>query len=91
MFDGIENITDTNNIMEEFEDHITQFTENDNESNMLYCPTEINVDEFEQLFGLKINDNVVCVCVSMMPIIMYIAKEMDWTVVDWKIIPINIK
>ena len=91
MFDGIENITDTNEIMEEFADHTHQFSECDIYSKSLYSPTDVNFDDFEQLFGLRVNDNIVCVCEIMLPILMFIAKEMDWVNADWRIVPLNMK
>lgn len=90
MFQNIDNMDDTNEIMEEFMDHIAQFNQSSNDDKQLYNPTDIEVDDFEQLFGLKINDNIVCACILMIPLLIFVSHELDWVKTDWKIIPLSI-
>lgn len=89
MFTGLDKYEDTNDMMEEFIDHLTQFKESDDDEKRLYNMNEIQKENFEQLFSLRINENIVCVCGILFPILNYIATEIDWINVDWKIIPID--
>jgi hypothetical protein len=89
MFNGINEYEGTNEIMEEFMDCLQEFKESDENIKRLLNISEIHIEEYERLYGLRINENIVCVCEIVFPIINYISKEIDWANVDWKIIPIN--
>jgi hypothetical protein len=82
---------ETNEIMEELAEHANQYKTYPQECRKIYSPTEINFDDFEQLFGLMINDNIICVCEIMMPLLQYITEEIDWVNVKWQIIPIKVE
>lgn len=89
MFHGIDIFEDTNDMMEEFYEHINDYKESDDDNKQLFSPDEITVDDFEQLFGLTVNDNIICICSLMIPILEYIVKEIDWVKINWKIIPLK--
>ena len=90
MFHSIKTDDETNDTMDEFMEHLKQFYESDNFTKQLMNVEEVDVDSYEQLFGLKINNKIVCVCEILYPILDYIAKNVDWVKVNWKIID-NIK
>lgn len=89
MFDNVKTDDDTNDIMEEFYEHINQFKESDENIRRIYAYDEINVEDFEQLFVLKVDDKIICACELLFPLLDYIAKEIDWVQCKWKIIPIK--
>ena len=89
MFSGIDDYSGTNGIMEEFTDCLAEFRNCDDVNKKLLNVSEIHVEEYEELYGLKINENIVCACEIIFPLINYIAKEVDWVNVDWSIILID--
>lgn len=89
LFQNIENDGDTNDIMEEFYEHMNDFKKSLEYDKKLYTQESINVDEFDTLFGLEINGRIVCVCKILFPILMYIVSDIRWTEVNWKIIPLK--
>jgi hypothetical protein len=90
MFHSIQTEEETNDTMDEFMEHMKQFYESDDRSKQLINAEDIDVDSYEQLFGLKINNQIVCVCEILYPILDYVAKNVDWVKINWKIID-NIK
>jgi predicted GNAT family N-acyltransferase len=90
MFSGINTIDVTNDIMEEFYEHLTEYKECDDDDKRLYAYDEIDADDFEQLFGLKVDGNLICVCRILIPIIEHIAKEIDLVQTNWQIVPLKI-
>lgn len=90
MFHGVETLDDTNDMMEEFFEHITQSKECTPMERELFSCDEIKIHEFEQLFELKINDTPICACSVLLPLLEYIAKSIDWVKTDWKIVPLKI-
>lgn len=86
LFDALEMYDDCNEIMDTFFEHIQEFKESDESDKKIYSVQEVIVENFEQLYGLKINDDIVCVCGLLIPILDYVARKIDWTKVDWKII-----
>ena len=91
MFENIEKMDDTNDMMEEFFEHINELKENDIEDRRLRPYDDIDIETTERLFGLKINNKIVCVCKLMIPIMEYIAKDIDWVKTDWQIVPLIMK
>jgi len=91
MFSGLDSICDTNAIMEELLEHIEQYKNSPPECYRLFGFDEIDINDYEQLFGIIIDDNMLCVCELMIPLLKYIAQNIDWNNTDWKIIPIAIK
>lgn len=91
MFHNIDTIDDTNDMMEEFYEHLTDYKQCDEEYKQIFSPQEAPIDNFEQLFGLKINGKMFCVCALMIPILEYIAKDIDWVKTNWNIIPIKME
>lgn len=89
MFHGLNTLEDTNDMMEEFYEHMYDYKESDDDGKQLFTLDEVVVDDFEQLFGLKVNDNIICVCGLIIPILEYIVKEIDWVETNWKIIPLK--
>lgn len=90
LFHQIDKYEDTNEMMEEFAEHISIFNSSDEIEKKMYNLSEIHTEDFEKLYGLKINENIVCVCEILIPLLDYIAKEVDWIQTDWKIISINL-
>ena len=72
--------------MEELMDHISLFNESDEETRELHDSHSVIVDEFDYLYGLKINNKIVCVCQILFPVLDYIAKRVDWIGTPWKIV-----
>jgi hypothetical protein len=89
MFTGINEYEETNEIMEEFMDHLMEYKENDENIKKLMNINEINIEDYEKLYGLQIDENIICVCEIFFPIIIYIAKNIDWKNINWKIILMN--
>ena len=87
MFDGIKEYEDTNNIMEEFMAHIDEFKTSDENTKKIYGIKEINIENFDQLYGLMIDDDVICVCEILIPLIKHIADNLNFVEVNWKIKP----
>ena len=90
MFHDIDEIDGTNDLLEEFYEHLGQFKESEEEDKKLFSPNDINPDSFEQLFGLSVNGKVICVCCLLIPLLDYIVKEIDIVKTQWKIIPLKI-
>lgn len=86
MFHSIKTDDETNDTMDEFMEHIKQFYESDDYSKQLISIDDIDVDSYEQLFGLKIDNQIICVCEILYPILDYIAKNVDWVKVNWVIV-----
>jgi hypothetical protein len=91
MFDGIEEMCDTNEIMEELLEHIEQYKKSPPECYQLFGVDEVDIEGYEQLFGITIDGKMICVCEIMIPLLQYIALNMDWENVDWKIVPLAIE
>ena len=89
MFTGVDTLDGTNDMMEEFYEHLTEFKESGEDDKRLYAYEDIDADDFEQLYGLGVNGNLICVCRILIPIIEYISKEVDWVQVKWQIIPLK--
>ena len=89
LFHGIEMDDNTNEIMEEFFEHINQFKEATEYDKKIFAPDEIIVDEYEQLFELRIDGCCICYCAIIIPLMDYVAREIDWVKTNWKIIPIK--
>ena len=91
MFSGIETDDNTNDMMEEFFDHMAQFKEASEYDKKIFAPDEIIIDEYDQLFELRIDGFCVCYCAIMIPLIDYIAREIDWVKTNWKIVPVKME
>ncbi len=89
LFHGIETDDQTNDIMNEFMMHITEYKESDEDGRTMYRYNEIDRDDYEQLYGLIVRGELICVCGLLIPILDYIAKEIDWVQEKWKIISIQ--
>jgi hypothetical protein len=89
LFSDIEYYEDSNDIIDEFLLHIDEFKSSSDLDRKLYSIQEINTEDFDQLFGLRVNDNIICCCVLLIPILQYIAKDVDWKHVEWKIVSLN--
>lgn len=85
MFQDIDEYEDTNEILEEFYDHVTECNEVPESCKKLYSPEEINLEQFEQIYGLFINGECICLCEILFPILQYLSEECDWATIDWKI------
>ena len=61
----------------------------------IYEPNKINdylnKDEYDELYGLSLNNQIIKVCPSLFGIITYIAHQIDWKNEDiiWAIIPLK--
>jgi hypothetical protein len=86
LFSNIGTYEDTNDMMEELFDHVSMFNESDEETKKLYNLSSIILDEYDHLYGLKIDEKIICVCELLFPILVYVVREIDWTQVPWKII-----
>jgi len=91
MFHGIETDENTNDMMEEFFEHITQFKEANEYEKQMLAPDNVVIDDYEQLFELRVDSGSVCFCSVMFPLLDYVAREIDWVQCDWKIIPIKLE
>lgn len=89
MFFGINEIHETNDILEEFYEHLAEYKRCDEDDKKLHAIDRVELDDYEQLFGLQVNGQIICVCGILIPIIEYIVKEIDWTQGLWQIIPLK--
>jgi hypothetical protein len=86
MFHSIQTNDETNDAMEDFMIHLKQFNESDEYTKKLLNVNDIEIESYDQIFGLKINNTIICVCEILFPILDYIAKNIDWVKIDWKIV-----
>ena len=91
MFCGIDTLDGSNDIMEEFYEHLDDYKNSADDDKQIFAPNEILFDDFEKLFGLKINENIICVCSLMFPLLNYIAEHVDWTHTKWMIVPLKME
>lgn len=86
LFNKIENYEDTNDIMEEFYEHLNMFKTSDENMKKIYSPQEFPFETIEELYGLKIEDNIVCICQLLIPLLNYVVENIDWKKEDWIIV-----
>ncbi|AYV78816.1 MAG: hypothetical protein Edafosvirus36_6 [Edafosvirus sp.] len=82
--------TSTNRGLELMYEEISKYKENMNNQTMikLYDPEEIEIDKIDSLIGLMIDDDLVKVCPTLIPLLLYVL-EFDWLNINWNIIPIK--
>lgn len=84
-FDGVSDENDTNEIMEGFRDLLFEYNESSEDEKQLYKPYEVNLDEFEEIHGLFVGDDLVCICVILFPIIVHLADTVNLDDNTWRI------
>lgn len=91
LFSDIDDYEGTNNMMEEFYEHLYQFSTSDEYEKSIKSISDVNPDEYDGLYALQINDEIVCVCSLLFPILDYIAQNVEWCTVNWDIMYAKIK
>jgi nitrate reductase assembly molybdenum cofactor insertion protein NarJ len=87
MFTGIidEDSTETNEMMEEFNDELEKFafTENDEEYTTMYESID-KMGEYDELYRLKMGDHE-WYCRRLVPLIYFLAGQTNWIDIVWTI------
>jgi len=91
MFENIDfdNIESTNRCMEMFYEELLKFQSSTYEDkDCLYLPNEININNFNELYGLYI-DNKQKFCSRSLIIIIQYLTTLDWKNITWSIVPLK--
>lgn len=87
MFNGIDKYEDTTAMMEEFYEHMYEYNSQP-ELRELYSLDDERLEMNDDVYGLKQDDNIICVSGLLLPIFQYIIENIDWKnkEVNWNII-----
>jgi hypothetical protein len=83
--DDIEDITKTNNIMEEFYYYIEEYKENEKKDNKMLEVYDLNIDLPDRIYCLTINGKPIKISETFISLLIYMLK-FDWSLMEWKII-----
>lgn len=93
MFEEIDynNVKSTNRMMEFLYSEVYKYKKyhNDDDTVALYEPGAINIDDCPELYALVIDGKYNKMCRFIVPIITYIADNLEWTKINWAIIPLK--
>lgn len=89
MFVGIEIMNDSNPMMDEFFDVIDIYNECDEYSKKLFNINEINVKDYEELYILSVEGQMICACMTIIPILMHVVQHVDWHHKIWNIVKMS--
>lgn len=91
LFSGIdpEDVTSTNIQMEKLYEHIHTYQHSDISKRKLLDISTIKIDEYDELYGFMVNEKIIKICPILFPILEYIAKNVNWKELNWKIIQIK--
>ncbi len=89
LFDGInyDDLTSTNRSMELLYDYIYEYRSNkmkDTKLTNLYDETELNMNDYEELYGLIIDGTIKKISPSFLALLIYLV-QLEWNDIDWKI------
>jgi hypothetical protein len=87
MFDGVnyEDEKSTNRCMELMYEAVYNSQQHpEKEYNKLYLPTEIKIDQYNDLYALKIDTKIKYICPLLLPLLQYLLNE-KWTKMNWHI------
>jgi hypothetical protein len=77
LFQGIEYLDETNDMIEEFRAHIYDFNDSDEGTRHIYGTTEIDPNNFESIYELSVNGDVKCYCQMLIPLINFIIQYVN--------------
>lgn len=77
---------DTGDVIPEFNDAIQEYNESSDFEKKIFSPSEVCLEDFEQLYGLRVDDDIVCVCQTLFSLIRYVAMNIEWAKESWEII-----
>lgn len=89
LFDGVnyDDLTSTNRSMELLYDYIYEYRSNkmkDTKLTNLYDQTELNMNDYEELYGLIIDGTIKKISPSFLALLIYLV-QLEWNDIDWKI------
>jgi len=89
LFEGIDLMEDSNDMMDEFFEHIDAFKQSSEITRRLYNPSEITISGFEELYALRVDDNIVCLSELLLPILNFMSEHIQWVDKNWQIVCIQ--
>lgn len=85
LFQGIDDMEGTNKIMDDFRDYLFEYNECSEDERQLYMPHEVDLDDFDEVFGLFINNELICISVIIFPMLLHLAKTVELDDNTWRI------
>lgn len=85
LFYDIERFDETNDMIEEFREHINEYNDSSEFEKRLYNTSEADISNFEAVYVLIIDSSIKCFCTTLIPLIIFMLEYIDYEKCKWEI------